>query len=144
MRCFFGAETVQNETMDTAGGAVVRDFPTAPNRANLTLRVLAGAYMAAFSGRDSSRTYTVAFWVRELGDRRLIDIDADVVADVLDRLISTPVTKYAGRDPATGKPLLREFGRRKPATINRLKSVVRSMLPFAQRRRLMPKGWSNP
>ena len=32
-------------------------------------------------------------------------------------------------------PILREFGRRKPATINRLKSVVSSTLPFAHRRR---------
>jgi integrase len=28
--------------------------------------------------------------------------------------------------------------------INRLKSVISSMLAYAQRRRLMPKGWQNP
>jgi hypothetical protein len=38
--------------------------------------------MAAYSGRDTTRTYTVAFCLRELGDRRLIDIDADMIADV--------------------------------------------------------------
>ena len=30
--------------------------------------------------------------------------------------------------------------KRKPATINRLKSVISSMRTYAQRRRLMPKG----
>jgi len=123
---------------------VVRDFPLAPNRANLTLRTLADVYMANFAGRDTTRTYSVAFWVRELGERGLIEIDADAVADVLDCLVATPVTKVVGKDPLTGEKRLRTFGRRKPATINRLKSVISSMLSFAQRRRLMPRGWSNP
>jgi hypothetical protein len=100
--------------------------------------------MGNFAGRDTTRTYSVAFWVRELGERRHIEIDADAVADVLDCLVATPVTKFVGKDPLTGEKRLRTFGRRKPATINRLKSVISSMLSFAQRRRLMPRGWSNP
>jgi hypothetical protein len=141
---FFGAETLQNQTLDTPDAGVVRDFPLVPNRAALTLRALADAYMAAYAGRDRSRVYTTAFWVNELGNHRVAEISADDIADVLDRLAATPVTKYAGKDPATGKKVLREFGRRKPATINRLKSVVSGMLTFAQRRRLMPRGWQNP
>jgi len=58
---------VQNETTETPAG-VVHDFPGASNRANLTLRELADVYMANFPGRDASRHYSVAFWVRELGD----------------------------------------------------------------------------
>ncbi len=77
---------------------VVRDFPLAPNRANLTLRTLADVYMANFAGRDTTRTYSVAFWVRELGERGLIEIDADAVADVLDCLVATPVTKFVGKE----------------------------------------------
>jgi hypothetical protein len=96
---------VQNEKTETPTG-VVHHFPGVPNRANLTLRTLADVYMANFSGRDTSRAYTVAFWLRELGDRRLIDIDADGIAEVLDRMITTPVTKYAGKNPETGKPIL--------------------------------------
>jgi hypothetical protein len=45
----------------------VRTFPTAPNRANLTLREVADAYMAAYDGRDPGRAGTVGFWVRHLG-----------------------------------------------------------------------------
>jgi integrase len=138
----FGVEKV-NETETPAG--VVHHFPGAPNRANLTLLTLADVYMADFPGRDATRSYTVAFWLRELGDRRVLDIDADCIAEVLDRMITSPVHKYAGRDPETGKPILRSHPRkRKPATINRLKSVISSMLTYAQRRRLMPKGWLNP
>jgi integrase len=133
----------KSDATEAPDAGVVRDFPLAPNRANLTLRALADVYMANFAGRDASRAYTVAFWVRELGDRRLIDLDADAIADVLDRLAATPVTKYVGKD-AGGKKILRTFGRRAPATINRLKSVISSMLSFAQRRRLMPRGWQNP
>ena len=67
---------MQNETTEAAGVAVVRDFPTAPNRANLTLAELADAYMAAFAGRDTTRPYDVAFWVRELGgDRHVLDLE---------------------------------------------------------------------
>jgi hypothetical protein len=134
---------VQNEAETPAG--VVHHFPGAPNRANLTLREFADVYMANFAGRDASRPYSVAFWVRELGDRRILDIDADAIADVLDRMVTSPVHKYAGKDPATGKPILRTHPRKRaPATINRLKSVISSMLTYAQRRRLMPKGWTNP
>jgi hypothetical protein len=123
---------------------VVRDFPLAPNRAaDLTLRTLADVYMANFAGRDGSRSYTVAFWVTALGEqRRLVDLDADAIADVLDHLAATPVTKFVGKDAATGEKILRSFARRRaPATINRLKSDISSMLSFAQRRR---RGEGNP
>ena len=93
---------------------MVRDFPLAPNRANLTLRTLADVYMANFAGRDFSRGYTVEFWVRELGDRRLIDIDADAIADVLDRLAASPVTKHDPRrrlgEPADQKSAIAQVG----------------------------------
>ncbi len=46
--------------------------------------------MADFSGRDTTRAYSVAFRLRELGDRRIFDIDADCIAEVLDRMITTP------------------------------------------------------
>jgi hypothetical protein len=141
-QCDAFSEPKMSEKDDTAT-AVVHDLPRAPNRGNLTLRELADAYMAAFTGRDSTRPYTVGFWVRELGDRRCVDIDADMIADVLDRYAAAPVTKYAGKD-RDGIPILRQFGRRAPATVNRLRSVISGMLTFAQRKRLTPRGWTNP
>ena len=123
-----------NAMLGTPDAGVVRTFPTAPNRANLTLREVADAYMAAYRGRDASRPGNVALWVRELGSRRVIDITPDDVADVLDRLATSPVTKFAGRDPATGGPILRTFGKRSPATINKQRSVISGLLILASRR----------
>jgi integrase len=134
---------VTNETQQTPAAGVVRTFPTVPNRENLTLAQLADAYMAAYAGRDPGRVGVVALWVRHLGEKRLVDVTPDGVADVLDQLAAAPVTKYVGKDPQ-GQPLLREFGRRKPATINRMRSVVSALFTFAQKRRLTPRGWANP
>jgi len=132
------------EAVEQAPGAgVVRILPIAPNRANLTLREVADAFMATYTGRDPGRPGAVAFWVGELGDRRVADIDADLVADVLDRYASEKVTRFAGRD-SSGKPILREFGQRKPATVNRQRSVVSALLTYAQKKRMAPKGWVNP
>jgi hypothetical protein len=62
------------------------------------LRQVADAYMAAYTGRDHGRGGAVALWVRHLGERRVVDIDADAIADVLQHLADTPVTKYVGKD----------------------------------------------
>jgi integrase len=134
---------VRNETQQTPAAGVVRILPTAPNRENLTLGELADAYMAAYAGRDPGRPGLVALWVRHLGEKRVVDVTPDDVADVLEHLATTPVTKYVGKDPQ-GRPLLREFGRRAPATINRMRSVVSGLFTFAQKRRLTPRGWVNP
>ncbi|HWY73440.1 MAG TPA: hypothetical protein VNW98_07345, partial [Burkholderiaceae bacterium] len=85
---------MQNDNRETPAG-VTHHFPDASNR-NPTLRELADVYMANFPGRDARRPYSVSFWVRELGVRRILDIDADCIAEVLDRMIATPVHKYAG------------------------------------------------
>lgn len=133
-----------NAMVETPDAGVVRTLPAVPNRANLTLRDVADAYMAAYRGRDATRPGAVAFWKRELGGRRIVDIDADAIADVLDRLAATPVTKYAGKDPDTGEPILRKFGKRAPATINRQRSIISGLLTFAQRRRMVARDWANP
>jgi len=135
---------VRNETQQTPAAGVVRTFPTAPNRENLTLAELADAYMAAYAGRDPGRLGLIALWVRHLGAKRVVDVTPDDVADVLEQLAASPVTKYVGKDRASGAPLLRTFGARAPATINRMRSVVSALFTFAQKRRLTPRGWVNP
>ena len=136
---------MENQAVEAAGAAAVRTLPPAPNRANLTLGVgeLAEVYMAAWSGRDPSRPYAVAWWVRQLGDRRILELDANTIADVLDRYAAEPVTKYVGKDKA-GEKRLRTFGRRAPATVNRQRSVLSAMLTFAKRKRFTPRDWRNP
>ena len=78
---------MQNDNRETPAG-VTHHFPDASNR-NPTLRERADVYMANFPGRDARRPYSVSFWVRELGDRRILDIDADCIAEVLDRMIGS-------------------------------------------------------
>ena len=97
--------------MSETPAGVVHHFPGAPNRASLTLPELADVYMANFSGRDHTRVYTVAFWTNVLGDCRLVDIDADVIADVLEGYATALLTKYAGKDDG-GKPILRKHARK--------------------------------
>lgn len=131
------------EVLETPPAGVLVDFPRPVNRGNLTLREVADAFMAGYTGRDPGRPGAVTFWVSQLGERRVGDITADCIADVLERYAMERVTRFAGRD-AAGKPVLREFGKRKPATVNRMRSVVSALLSYAQKKRLAPRGWSNP
>lgn len=134
---------MQDDMKEAPAQGVVRIFPTAPNRANATLQEVADAFMGEYRGRDPARPGAVAFWVKALGAKRAADISADDIADVLERYASEPVTRYAGRDQA-GNRVLRRFGKRKPATINRVRSVVSGLLTFAKKKRCMPPGWVNP
>jgi hypothetical protein len=45
---------MQGNEQNTATRAVVRTFPTARNRGELTLRELCDAYMAGYTGRDKA------------------------------------------------------------------------------------------
>jgi len=135
---------MQNATENATVGAVaVPAFRTAPNRGDLTLKEWADAYMASYTGR-STPTGTLAMWVRELGSLRVVDITPDHVADVLERYAQEPVVKFAGRDPVSGERILRAHGRRAPATINRVRSVLSGVLTHAKKKRITPRGWTNP
>ena len=128
--------------VETPAGAVVA-FPTRPKRdEGLTLRHCIDAYMSQYAGRDNSRLGYLAMWVDALGDQTIASLDADTVGDALDRFAATPVQRYAGQKD--GKPVLRTFGARRPATINRSKAMLSAVLTWAQRRRLTPRGWHNP
>jgi len=61
-------------------------FPSAPNRADLTLRELCDAYMAGYVGRDDSRERRLAYWVQVMGEVKLRDLDIDAIADATDAL----------------------------------------------------------
>ena len=121
----------------------VVDFPTPRNRESLTVRQLADAYMAQYAGRDNARPARVQWWCDRIGDMRIVDLDADLIADHLDAYASEPRQKYMGRD-ADGRPVLRNLGERRPATINRMKSTLGALLTLARARRLTPRGWVSP
>lgn len=117
--------------------------PRSQNR-DLDLRTLADAYLAAYDGRDHSRHHYLSQWLDKFGDRKLSELDADVIEDALDEFARTPALRYLGRDKATGEPIWKPLGLRRPATINRMKSSLSALLTWARRRRLAPRGWVNP
>ena len=110
------------------------------------MRELADAYMASYRGRDRSRAYNLAQWCELIGDRVALEVDVDCVVDHLERFRCEPARRYLGREKVTGEPRWKELGRRKPATLNRLKSTLSALFVWAKdrRRRLLPATWPNP
>ncbi|MBP0634240.1 site-specific integrase [Cupriavidus sp. AcVe19-6a] len=113
------------------------------NRRPLTVAELCDAYMAAYAGADRSRGPVLQRWCAYLDGLLAADIDPDHIADALDHWASVPVRRYMGRDEA-GHNLYRDMGLPAPASINRNKAVLSAVFTWAQQKRLMPKGWSNP
>ncbi len=50
-----------NATYEAVTPTVVRNFPAAPNRGDLTVREVIDAYMSCYAGRDSARARRVGF-----------------------------------------------------------------------------------
>lgn len=124
------------------GAIAARDFSPVANRATPTLQEVADAYMANYRGR-SKPVGTLAMWTRELGHIRVSELTADQICDVLQRYAAEPVTKYI-RTTGASEPTLRMHGRRAPATINRVRAVLAGVLTYARKKRLVPRGWTNP
>jgi hypothetical protein len=58
-----------------------------------TIRGLADAYMASYRGRDRSRAYNLAQWCDVIGDRVAQDVDADLVADLIEQFRTEPAKR---------------------------------------------------
>jgi len=123
-------------------GQVV-NFPTPQDRDSLTVRQLANAYCITYKGRDHAKLTRVEWWCSKLGDVRVIDLDADQLADLLDTYADEPLLRYKGR-AKDGSKKLEPHGKRKPATVNRMKSTLGSLITFAKDRRLLPRGFASP
>jgi integrase len=126
-----------------AAPAAACDFPRTPKRGDPTLREVADAYMAAYSGRDKSRHHYLGRWVDALGRYRLSELDADLIGDTNEAFAAAPRRKFRGRN-SDGSPVFLESGTWSAATINRSKSTLSGLLTWAQRQRLTPRGWTNP
>ena len=134
---------MEQVTKDAVTPTVMRTFPTASNRGDVSMREVIDAYMASYTGRDSSMTQRLGYWVDVIADVRLKDIDGDLIADHLDQLAAQPVRKYVGKDPE-GRRLYRAHHVRSGSTVNRYRTALSAVLTWARHRRLTPKGWHNP
>lgn len=110
---------------------------------SFNLSALADTFMAGYRGLDPYFSSRLHFFVEILGDKNACDIDADDVQDCLDVLTSRGKlhnrggTKIGGELSQINKPLA-------PATINRYRTTLQAVLTWARKKRLMPKGWTNP
>lgn len=120
---------------------------------NFTLSELVDSYMACYQGRDRQIAQRIAYFIdaplpagarwATLGSKPAAEIDSDDVADALDALQrrgilhNTGGTLLGGAIVATGKPLA-------PSTINRYRTTLQAVLTWGRKKRLMPKGWTNP
>lgn len=101
----------------------------------MELKALIDAFLACYQGRDPSLLTRLAFWRERLGDRQIVEIDADMVDAEMAHLAERGALKFVrGRGiVSANRPL-------SPATLNRHLVALGSVLAFARRRRLLPRG----
>jgi len=110
---------------------------------SFTLKELADCYMACYEGSDSQQGTRLAYFVQHLGERIAHTIDADDIHDVLDALQRRG--RVHNRGGCSRKAVIVETHKPlKPASINRYRTTIQGVLTWARKRRLMPKGWTNP
>jgi len=124
--------------------AGVLQFPPAGHGATLTVADACDLYMAAYRGRDRTRPTYLAYWCELIGTLPLAALDADRVAEAMATFAREPARRYLGRDRSTNQPVWKPLGQRSPATLNRMRSALSALMRFAKRRRLVPRGWTNP
>ena len=95
MEASVGQRTTQDRQQSV--GQVV-NFLAPQDRESLTVRQLADAYCIVYTGRDRSKLGRIEWWVLRLGNERVVDLDADQIADLLDEFERSPVMRFRGRD----------------------------------------------
>jgi hypothetical protein len=115
MEATVGQATPQDRQQSV--GQVV-NFPAPQDRESRTIRQFAAAYCITYRGRDRSKLARVEWWASKIGDVRLVALDADQIADLLDESESERVLRFKGRD-MDGRKVFETRGQRKPATVNR-------------------------
>ncbi len=75
--------------------------------------------MAQYAGRDNARPARMLWWCDGIGDVRVVDLDAEPIADHLDRYASEARQKYTGRDEPVADTLtwIQAEGRTAPVLI---------------------------
>lgn len=108
-----------------------------------TFRELADVYISA-QRKNRHLMTSMPFFVEQLGNKIVADLDGDDVQDALDALIRRGCLINRGGPRSCDVSLERQHRPLAPATINRYRNDLQGILTWAQKRRLMPRGWLNP
>jgi len=101
-------------------------------------------YLRAYQGRDASRFQRLRFWRERVGHLSLAELDDDHVFAGMAALAAQRGAYWAGKD-VNGVAIMKgKRGTLSPATQNRYLSALGAVLTWAQRKRITPKGWTNP
>ena len=102
--------------------------------AQITLTDLADEYLAQWTGKDQSLSFKIRYWSENLGTKKLIEITPKMIHDTLNKYANEKAMRSDGVD-ADGKPKMKSINRvRAPATINRMKAALSSMLKYANQK----------
>jgi integrase len=111
---------------------------------DLSFSTLAGAVIAAYTGRDAAFANRLGFWIEFFGARPVTGITTDDIEDGVDALVKRgqrKVMSWGRGKPAevksTGKPLA-------PSSVNRYLSSLGTAFKDMRRLRLLPRGFVNP
>lgn len=120
-------------------------LPPLPMRAgHLQVADLIDLYMAHYAGRDSTRLQRLTWWKARLGQVPLQQLSDDDVHEAMEALANQHGRYFAGKD-AEDRPILRAKAKPlAPATLNRYQAALAAVITWAMRRRIAPKGYSNP
>ncbi|HTO46638.1 MAG TPA: site-specific integrase [Burkholderiales bacterium] len=124
---------------DTTVGPAV----TSRTARQITVGEVIDAVMAQYSGRDGTLPSRLHWWKARLGARDFVTLDPDTIDQAMHALAEEDATYYAGKT-RDGRPIFRSRGKRSGATINRYKAAFASVIKFARRKRIVPRGWTSP
>lgn len=120
-------------------------LPALPLRdGGILLADLIDLFMAHYAGRDGTMHQRLTWWKLRLGKMSFTSATDDYIFSALEELAATPAKYFAGLD-ADGRRIFKSKGRpMAPATVNRHHQALASVLTWAIRKRIAPKGWVNP
>ncbi len=121
-------------------------LPALPMRdGSITLDALVMLRMQRYAGRDTALPARLEWWQARLGARRLDSITDDDVHAALEALALEPARYFVGWD-ADGRAIYKakRQQRKSPATLNRYFVALQSLLTWAIKQRIAPKGFVHP
>jgi predicted DNA-binding transcriptional regulator YafY len=109
-----------------------------------TLQEAISLYLAAYTGRDTTREQRLAVWVRIMGEKPLNTITVDDVDNGMALLASEAPRVYSGLD-ADGNAIFKRKGtKRSGSTLNRYLTALAALFTWARKNRVLPRTHESP